>query len=116
MSKSVKVKKPRKRQTAKSPAPAQLTQLESIGVGLKALRALPDETFVTDGECEIITRLSRTSIWRIEHGLDRQGRKTLPPEPLLKSIKIGPKRKVRLLGNLRKYVRQREEVSGSIAA
>jgi len=56
---------------------------------------------------EAITRLDRVSLWRIENGLDRHGRERFEPEPLLKSYKLGPKRKVRLLGNVRRYVRKR---------
>jgi len=74
---------------------------------LQALLSLPDEAFVTDSECELITRLSRCTLHRLEHGLDRHGVRAFPPEPLLKSTKMGPKRKVRLLGNLRKFVHQR---------
>jgi hypothetical protein len=103
------------RKRARAKKAKERRQSEKLdGAELRVLFGLPDEAFVTDAESSMITRLSRTSIWRIEHGLDRNGRKAFPPEPLLKSIKIGPKRKVRRLGDLRKFVRQREEASGVV--
>ena len=68
----------------------------SYGEMLQALEALPDSAFVTDVECEALTRLSRTSLWRLEQR-----------EPLLKSVMMGPKRKVRALGKVREFIRQR---------
>jgi hypothetical protein len=81
--------------------------LALLGRTLKVIEALPDDVLVTDPECEAITRLDRVSLWRIEHGLDGHGNERFDPEPLLKSYKLGPKRKVRLLGNVRLYVRKR---------
>lgn len=103
---------------AKSPASERsaLKKVVSVGVGLKALSTLPDDTFITDLECEMITRLSRTSLWRIEHGLDRSGKQAFEPEPLLKSYHLGRKRKVRRLGDLREFVRRRLEASTPAAA
>jgi hypothetical protein len=84
-----------------------LKSLAVIGSALKAIENFPDDSLITDAECEAITRLDRTSLWRIEHGLNRQGRKEFAPEKLLKSYKLGPKRKVRRLGDVRKYVESR---------
>lgn len=66
-----------------------------LGDTIRALEALPDTAFITDAESEALTRLSRTSLWRLER-----------TEPLLKSIRLGPKRKVRRLGDVRKFIEQ----------
>jgi predicted DNA-binding transcriptional regulator AlpA len=71
--------------------------LAEIGEILRALEGVPDDAFVTDAECMAITRLSRTSLWRLEQ-----------TEPLLRSTKLGPKRKARRLGNVREFLRKRE--------
>lgn len=72
---------------------------------LQALELLPDTAFITDAESEALTRLSRTSLWRLER-----------TEPLLKSVKLGPKRKVRVLGKVREFIRQRVAAAESAAA
>jgi hypothetical protein len=79
------------------------------------LQALPDEAFVTEIECEALTRLSRTTLHRIEHGLDRLMQPRFEPEPLLKSVKMGPKRKARPLGNIRKFIKKRVDRSQAAA-
>lgn len=90
----------------------RVSRLAASAEILQALEKLPDSTKVGDLEAALFTGLSRTSLWRIEHGLDRSGRQVSDPDPLLKSVKMGPKRKVRVLGNLRSYVRRRCEAAG----
>jgi hypothetical protein len=87
----------------KSPPELVAERLELQAAALNAIKQLPDEAFVTDGQCEAITGLSRTSLWRLERS-----------EPLLRSVKLGPKRKVRQLGNVRAFVQKC--LAGSAAA
>jgi hypothetical protein len=81
--------------TAKPPAEIAAKRLELQAAAFNAIKQLPDEAFVTDAQCEALTGLSRTSLGRIEQS-----------EPLLRSVKLGPKRKVRLLGNVRAFVQK----------
>ena len=66
-----------------------------LAVGSTPIKLLPDEAFITDGQCEALTGLSRTSLQRLERS-----------RPLLQSVKLGPKRKVRQLGNVRVFVQE----------
>jgi hypothetical protein len=67
----------------------------ALAAGSTPIKLLPDEAFVTDGQCEALTGLSRTSLQRLERS-----------RPLLQSVKLGPKRKVRQLGNVRVFVQE----------
>jgi hypothetical protein len=95
---------------------AALGQLQSCAQFLEKLSDLPDDAKITDAECEALTRLSRSTLWRIEHGLNRKGERVFPAEPLLHSIKMGPKRKVRVLGRVREFVRRRMNAGEPLAA
>jgi hypothetical protein len=109
----------KKRGATKKAIPANPLQrrLAVFGPILAELRGLPDDFNVDETACEAITGVSRTTLWRIEHGLDRSGKVVRPPELLLRSFKVGPKRKLRVLGDVRAFVRrQRAQGSASLAA
>jgi hypothetical protein len=97
-----------------SPLRRRLTEAAPI---LAELGKLPDSFNIDEAACEAITGVSRTTLWRIEHGFDHVGRVVREPEPLLRSFKVGPKRKLRNLGDVRAFMRrQRAQGAGSVAA
>ena len=67
----------------------------ALAAGSTPIKLLPDEAFVTDGQCEALTGI----VAHIAAALERS-------RPLLQSVKLGPKRKVRQLGNVRVFVQE----------
>jgi hypothetical protein len=64
--------------------------------------------------CEAINPPATT--WRIERGLDRGDQPVRAPEPLLRTFKVGPKRKLRMLGDVRTHVLRERTQCAVVAA